>query len=148
MSHISHEAERDTINVYAITYVSATVMRHGKSRHAEIADGVVLTHLYDFAIVYGDFPGNAKIAHYALMNLLGCIDRNVILSTNHPHRLDMVSMVVSDEDMVHTIQAETVVVEVFLYISYADTSVYQYRVVGSLQEVTVTAATTADGQKF
>jgi hypothetical protein len=82
------------------------------------------------------------------MDSLGCIDRNVVFGTDDPHRLDMVSMVMSDEDMVYTIQAETVVVEMFLYISYANTCVYQYRVVGSLQEVTVTAASTAYGQKF
>jgi hypothetical protein len=148
VSHIGHEAERDTFSLNAIANVTATVMGYREGGDAEITYDEVLSHLYGLATVSRDFLWNAEVAHYALMDSLGCIDRNVVFGTDDPHRLDMVSMVMSDEDMVYTIQAETVVVEMFLYISYANTCVYQYRVVGSLQEVTVTAASTAYGQKF
>ena len=65
------------------------------------------------------------VTHYAVVNLLGCIDRHIIVSTQHTHGFDMVSVVMRYQDSLYFIQFYIVVMQVLLQCSHPDTCIYQ-----------------------
>lgn len=65
------------------------------------------------------------VTHYAVVNLLGCINRHIIVSTQHTNSLDMVCVVVRHKDVLYLIQFYIVVMQVLLQCSHPDTCIYQ-----------------------
>ena len=71
----------------------------------------------------------------------------MIVSTQAPHRLYMVGVVMGNEDMMHILEAQSIVMEVLLQGSDTYSYVYQYRIRLSVKIVTVAATSTAKGYK-
>lgn len=51
------------------------------------------------------------------------VDRNMEILADTAHRLDMVGMVMGDDDILYLRQRKTIIREVFLQRSYADTDI-------------------------
>ena len=69
----------------------------------------------------------------------------MIVSTQAPHRLYVVGVVMGDEDMMHILEAQTIVMEMLLECPDSYSYVYQYRIRLSVKIVTVAATSTAKG---
>ena len=52
----------------------------------------------------------------------------MIVSTQTPHRLYMVGVVMRDEDVMHILEAKSIVMEMLLQYACACAYVYQYRI--------------------
>ena len=71
----------------------------------------------------------------------------MIVSAQAPHRLYVVGVVMGDEDMMHILEAQSIVMEVLLECPDSYSYVYQYRIRLSVKIVTVAATSTAKGYK-
>ena len=71
----------------------------------------------------------------------------MIVGAEASHRLHMVGMVVRDEDVVHILKSQSIVVEMLFQRSDTHSNIYQYRIRLSVKIVTVAATSTAKGYK-
>ncbi len=60
----------------------------------------------------------------------------------------MVGVVMGDEDVMHILEAQSIVMEVLLQCSYTYSYVYQYRIRLSVKIVAIATTSTAKGYKF
>ena len=69
----------------------------------------------------------------------------MIVGAEASHRLHMVGMVVRDEDVVHILKSQSIVMEMLFQRSDSHSNIYQYRIRLSVKIVTVAATSTAKG---
>ena len=77
------------------------------------------------------------------MHLPGGINGYIIFGTDHPDGLNVVGMIVRYQYMSDAVQPDIIVVKMFLQSANTYTDIYQQCVIGSLQVVTVSDASTA-----
>jgi hypothetical protein len=71
----------------------------------------------------------------------------MILKAERPYRLDMISMVVGNQQMLHGLQLDAVVLAMLLQGAYADAYIYHQSVCGSTEVIAIPAAATSKRNK-
>ena len=103
------------------------------------------TLLDDVHMIGRNLLSDAVVALDTYMNFTGCIYWQMIIGAEASHRLHMVGMVVRDEDVVHILKSQSIVMEMLFQRSDSHSNIYQYRIRLSVKIVTVAATSTAKG---
>ena len=122
-------------------------MRHGKGPYMELSHGERLTDLDISPHIVGYLPRNTVVVVDAFVDGLRGIDGHLILKAERPYRLDMISMVVGNQQMLHRLQLNAVVLAVLFQCAYADAYIYHQSVCGSTEIIAVSAAATSKRYK-
>ena len=84
----------------------------------------------------------------AMMDRGRGVDRDMEVLADTAHRLDMVGMVMGDDDILYLRQRKTIIREVFLQRSYADTDINHQIVSVIIKKIAVTTATASERYKI
>ena len=105
MSHIRDQAETHIATFHLITHIVGAIMRNAKRCDAELAQRKRHTLLNDTHMVGGNLLADTIVAFYATVDFTGSIYRQMIVVAQASHRLHMVGMVVSNENMMYVFKA-------------------------------------------
>ena len=125
MSHICNEAEAHTTTFHKVTYVIGTVMRNAKGSDTKLTYSERHTLLYHMHILWLYFLSHTIVAIDALMHLARGIYGQVVVVAQAPHRLHMVGMVMSNQDVMYVLEAQSIVMEMLLQTSKSYSYVYK-----------------------
>ena len=145
---IGDDADVGACGFDEVAYVVAAVVRHTEGRHAELANLQRLPLLQQPRHVGRQLLGDAVVVVDALVHLAGGIDGHVVVCTERADALDVVGMVVGDEDVVHLLQADTVLATVLLEAPESYTYINKQRISGCRQVIAISTAATAKGDKL
>ena len=145
VAHIGDEAERHPLTLHEIAHVVGAVVGNPERSNLELAHIQRHTLLDDVHVIGRNLLSDAVVALDTYMNFTGCIYWQMIVGAEASHRLHMVGMVVRDEDVVHILKSQSIVVEMLFQRSDTHSNVYQYRIRLSVKIVTVAATSTAKG---
>ena len=145
VAHIGDEAERHPLTLHEIAHVVGAVVGNPKRSNLELAHIQRHTLLDDVHVIGRNLLSDAVVALDTYMNFTGCIYWQMIIGAEASHRLHMVGMVVRDEDVVHILKSQSIVMEMLFQRSDTHSNVYQYRIRLSVKIVTVAATSTAKG---
>ena len=143
VAHIGDEAERHPLTLHEIAHVVSAVVGNPERSNLELAHIQRHTLLDDVHKIGRNFLSDAVVALDTYMNFTGCIYWQMIVGAEASHRLHMVGMVVRDEDVVHILKSQSIVVEMLFQRSDTHSNVYQYRIRLSVKIVTVATTSTA-----
>ena len=93
-------------------------------------------------------PCDAVVTVYSLVYETGRIDRHLVVMTEGAHRLDMVSVIVGDQQMIDLVQVHTIVLTVLLQGTYTYADIYDECVCGGAEIVTITTAPASKRNKL
>lgn len=145
VAHIGDEAERHPLTLHEIAHVVGAVVGNPERSNLELAHIQRHTLLDDVHVIGRNLLSDAVVALDTYMNFTGCIYWQMIIGAEASHRLHMVGMVVRDEDVVHILKSQSIVMEMLFQRSDTHSNVYQYRIRLSVKIVTVAATSTAKG---
>ena len=145
---IGDDADVGACGFDEVAYVVAAVVRHAEGRHAELANLQRLPLLQQPRHVGRQLLGDAVVAVDAPVHLAGGIDGHVVVCTERADALNVVGMVVGDEDVVHLLQADTVLATVLLEAPESYTYIDKQRISGCRQVIAISTAATAKGDKL
>ena len=145
VAHIGDEAERHPLTLHEIAHVVGTVVGNPERSNLELAHIQRHTLLDDVHMIGRNLLSDAVVALDTYMNFTGCIYWQMIVGAEASHRLHMVGMVVRDEDVVHILKSQSIVMEMLFQRSDTHSNIYQYRIRLSVKIVTVAATSTAKG---
>ena len=145
VAHIGDEAERHPLTLHEIAHVVGAVVGNPERSNLELAHIQRHTLLDDVHVIGRNLLSDAVVALDTYMNFTGCIYWQMIVGAEASHRLHMVGMVVRDEDVVHILKSQSIVMEMLFQRSDSHSNIYQYRIRLSVKIVTVAATSTAKG---
>ena len=145
VAHIGDEAERHPLTLHEIAHVVGAVVGNPKRSNLELAHIQRHTLLDDVHVIGRNLLSDAVVALDTYMNFTGCIYWQMIIGAEASHRLHMVGMVVRDEDVVHILKSQSIVMKMLFQRSDSHSNIYQYRIRLSVKIVTVAATSTAKG---
>ena len=145
VAHIGDEAERHPLTLHEIAHVVGAVVGNPERSNLELAHIQRHTLLDDVHVIGRNLLSDAVVALDTYMNFTGCIYWQMIVGAEASHRLHMVGMVVRDEDVVHILKSQSIVMEMLFQRSDTHSNIYQYRIRLSVKIVTVAATSTAKG---
>lgn len=148
LSGICDEAERDVLSLDTVAHTVATVMKHLKGSHGEVAqhDG---HHLMQRAcMALGEFACHTIVAVDAQKNLRGGIDRDIEIVGQITYGLNMVGMVVRDEHAIQHVHAEAIGFQHPAQGPHIQSRIYENACAPCRQEIAVTTAPTSQAKEF
>lgn len=102
---IRHDTETHTFGLNHVAYIVAAVVRDTEWRHKEITDGDGLRRFQITTIGSFHLSRDAIVAIDPLVDGFSGIDRQMLIMAKAADTLDVVSMIVSDQHMVHLCEA-------------------------------------------
>ena len=146
-SSIGDDAEVHAVGLNHIANVLAGIVRHGERCDVEASQregfaghNLLLHRRVELAL-------HAIVTVYALVDKFGGVYGKMIFVADAAHRLDVVGVVVSDQDIANLTKAETIVGKLFLQCSEAYSNVYYQSIRFGEQVVAISAATAPKGYK-
>ena len=103
MSDIGHQTEHNTFTLYLIAHIVGTIVGDTERRHMKFAQCKRSGLFYNMYKSGVDFLPYTIVAFDALMHFAGGEDWQPKVTTDAPHRLDMVGMVMGNQYVMHAI---------------------------------------------
>ena len=147
-TRIRHQTEIGTCSLDEVAHIVGTIVRHAKGCHREVAQLQRHALLHYHRLFGSHLLHHAVVAVDAVVHLPRCIDGHLVVVTEGSHRLDVVSMIVSDQHMPHAGETDAIVATGFLQTSQPYPYVDEQGVCRGCQQIAVTAASTTKRDKF
>ena len=123
VTSVCDEAKHNTLCLNAVAHIVSAVVRNGKGGDAEVAQLERLVFLDEFCVDGSNLLSDAVVLKNTLMDFTRSIDGQVAVAANLTYRLDVVGMIVGDENVLHLLELQTVVLEVLFQRPYSHASI-------------------------